>query len=133
MQRRRCRRHGGEEPCSCAMGNLYRFIEPVVLQLLRDRGAAHGYELGKALEDHALTDSIVDLPALYRVLRTLEMNGFVTSEWDVTGRGPARHLYRLTPAGRLHLEDWLVVLEKLAGSLATFVQEARESTRGTDR
>ncbi len=125
MPRGRCHRHGQQGPCTCSMGNLYRFIEPVVLYLLHTRGAAYGYELGKALQEHALTDSPVDLPALYRTLQTLESNGYVTSAWDVGGSGPARHLYRLTPQGRQHLEDWLVVLERLAASLGEFVAQAR--------
>src|SRR5579864_8648576 len=29
VQRRICARHGVDYPCSCGMGNLYRFVEPV--------------------------------------------------------------------------------------------------------
>jgi len=36
------------------MGNLYRFVEPVLLYLLHERGCAHGYELGKALQDEII-------------------------------------------------------------------------------
>jgi len=106
------------------MGNIYRYVEPVTLYLLKLKGRAYGYELGNYLQEHALTDSEVDRAALYRTLRQLETNGFVTSEWDVGGGGPARRLYALTPAGMDHLSEWLVVLRQMAAAMNRFVDEA---------
>lgn len=124
MPRGFCNRHGHERPCSCSMGNIYRYVEPVTLYLLKLKRRAYGYELGNYLRDHALTDSEVDRAALYRTLRQLEMNGFVTSEWDVGGGGPARRLYALTTSGEEHLSEWLVVLRQMAGAMNRFVNEA---------
>jgi DNA-binding PadR family transcriptional regulator len=107
------------------MGNLYRFVEPVTLYLLRIRGRTHGYDLVGALNDNALTDSHIEPGALYRALRRLEENGFVVSAWDVSGGGPARRVYELTPAGEEHLREWLAVLERLSGSLTRFVKDIR--------
>jgi DNA-binding PadR family transcriptional regulator len=75
------------------MGNLYRFLEPMVLYLLKKGGPSYGYELARSLKDHVLTDSAIDAPVLYRTLRQLELNGHVTSTWDVMESGPARHNY----------------------------------------
>jgi len=122
-----CRRHGDERPCSCAMGNLYRFIEPVLLYLLLVKGEAHGYDLALALPDHHLTDSDVDRGALYRTLRALEVMEHVTSSWDVTGAGPARRVYRLTSSGIEHLREWLQVMEKLGGAIQGFVADASKA------
>ncbi|MGC8667349.1 MAG: PadR family transcriptional regulator [Chthonomonadales bacterium] len=133
MPRGFCRRHGPNRVCSCAMGNLYRFVEPVVLFLLRQRGRSYGYELGKALQEHALTDAEVDRAALYRTLMTLEENGYVSSEWDTTGPGPARHLYKITPAGEAHLEEWLTVLENMVQSMQRFLAQARAVSDAQDR
>lgn len=126
MPRGHCRRHGEGHPCSCAMGNLYRFVEPLVLYLLKQRGKTHGYELIGAMQDHALTDSTVEPGALYRTLRRLEENSFVVSSWDVSGGGPARRLYELTEAGEEHLIEWMVILDHLAKSMARFVAEMGE-------
>ena len=128
MRRRHCHRHGAGEPCSCAMGNLYRFIEPVVLYLLRTQGRTHGYNLAKAAQHHALTDSVIETGALYRTLRRLEENGLVESSWDVSGAGPARRLYELTANGEEHLREWAVVLDHLAGSMCRFVADVRAVT-----
>ncbi len=103
------------------MGNLYRFVEPVVLYVLERSGPAYGYELGSSLQDHALTDAEIDRGALYRTLQRLETSGHVTSNWDTTGSGPARHVYAITDEGRKHLREWAVVLGNLAGSMGTFV------------
>ena len=123
MPRGLCHRHGADRPCTCAMGNLYRFVEPVVLLLLRKHGPSYGYELASALNEHALTDAEIERAALYRTLKQLEVNGRVVSDWDVSGSGPARHVYRLTESGEEHLREWSVVLGKLSQAMASFVEE----------
>jgi len=107
------------------MGNLYRFVEPVVLFLLKERGPSYGYELATALSDHSLTDAEIERAALYRTLKQLEMNGRVISDWDVSGSGPARHVYRLTDSGEEHLREWGVVLDKLSQAMTSFVREIK--------
>jgi poly-beta-hydroxybutyrate-responsive repressor len=126
MPRGCCRRHGAGEPCSCAIGNLYRFVEPVVLYLLKEKGQTYGYELGKALHEHALTDSVIEAGALYRTLRRLEENGYVISNWDVSGAGPAKRIYELTQNGEQHLQEWIIVLDQLSHSMSSFVTDARK-------
>lgn len=120
-----CRRHGSEYPCTCAMGNLYRFVEPVVLLLLKKKGRSYGYDLSSQLDDHALTDAEIERAALYRTLRRLEANGNVTSEWMNPATGPARRVYRLTAQGERHLEEWATVLEHVSGSMNRFVRDVR--------
>jgi len=125
MLRGICSRHGPDRPCSCGMGNLYRFVEPVTLYLLKVRGRTYGYDLAGALNDNALTDSGIETGALSRTLRRLEESGLVVSKWDVSGGGPARRLYDLTPTGDEHLQEWMEVLERMSMSLARFVTDVR--------
>ena len=113
------------------MGNLYRFVEPVLLFLLQRKRQSYGYELALEVREHALTDAEIEVSALYRTLRQLEQNNCVTSEWDVEGSGPARRLYKLTRRGREHLEEWVVVLAHMSQSMSRFVREARSLT-GTE-
>jgi poly-beta-hydroxybutyrate-responsive repressor len=112
------------------MGNLYRFVEPVVLLLLKKKGHSYGYDLAGDLQEHALTDAEIERGALYRTLRQLEMNGNVASEWDTETGGPARRVYRLTAAGEQHLEEWITVLDHVSKSMARFVREGRKSLHG---
>ena len=124
MPKGKCHRHKNQS-CSCAMGNLYRFVEPLILYLLKTKGSIHGYELIDALNHHALTDSVIEPGALYRNLRRLEVNGHVESAWDTTGSGPAKRLYVLTPKGEEHFREWVDVLSRLADSMHSFVEEAK--------
>ena len=125
MAREVCPRHGKDYPCTCAMGNIYRFVEPVVLLMLRDKGHSYGYDLAATLQEHALTDAAVEGASLYRTLRRLEENGHVRSSWDVQGSGPARRVYSLTKSGEQHLEEWRQVLDHLQKSMARFVRGAQ--------
>src|SRR5215467_5218187 len=109
MPRKVCPRHGSDFPCTCAMGNLYRFVEPVLLFLLKKKGRSYGYELAAELRSYAFTDAEIEIAALYKTLRQLEENDCVTSAWDVDGSGPARRLYQLTPRGEQHLGEWVSV------------------------
>jgi len=111
------------------MGNLYRFVEPVALLLLKKKGRSYGYDLSTDLRQHALTDAEIERAALYRTLRQLEMNGNVKSEWETDKGGPARRVYTLTPRGEQHLEEWAEVLEHVSNSMARFVKETRQFQR----
>jgi DNA-binding PadR family transcriptional regulator len=107
------------------MGNLYRFVEPVVLLMLKEKGRSYGYDLAGAMADHALTDAEIERAALYRTLRRLEANGNVESEWETDSSGPARRVYRLTPAGERHLQEWAAVLEQVSRAMGRFVRRTR--------
>lgn len=129
MPQRTCPRHGNEHPCTCAMGNLYRFVEPVLLLLLKKKGQSYGYELASDVRKYALTDAEIEVSALYRTLRQLEQNNCVISKWDVEGSGPARRLYVLTPRGEEHLEEWVTILDHMSNSMMRFVRRARSTVK----
>jgi poly-beta-hydroxybutyrate-responsive repressor len=114
------------------MGNLYRFVEPVVLLLLKKKGQSYGYDLAGDLHDHALTDAEIERAALYRTLRQLEMNGNVKSNWETDQGGPARRVYKLTAKGEEHLEEWATVLEHVSKAMTKFVKEARTEIAGIE-
>lgn len=133
MPRKICVHHAKDYPCSCGMGNLYRFVEPVVLYLLQTSSRSCGYDLCSELKNHALTDAEIDKAALYRTLRQLEANGNVTSAWVEGKSGPARRVYKLTKKGERHLEEWVAVLENLSRSMDRFVRDARKSMRKSAR
>jgi len=128
--RNRCRRHA--YPCSCAMGHLSRFVEPVVLLILREKGHAHGYDLSANMANYAFTDSEIERAALYRVLRRLERFAYVKSGWKFAANGPARRVYSLTSKGEAHLREWATVLDKVATSITRYVKRVGELSRGAE-
>lgn len=119
---RRCKQPGKGHPCTCAMGNVSRFIEPVVLRILKEKKKSYGYEIAECLPKYALTDATIEGAALYRTLRTLEVNGHVSSTWDA-GDGPARRNYSLTRSGHVHLREWADLLEGLGKAMIEFARE----------
>jgi DNA-binding PadR family transcriptional regulator len=107
------------------MGNLYRFVEPVLLFLLKKKGRSHGYELAGELRQHAFTDAEIEVAALYKTLRQLEENDCVVSEWVAQATGPARRVYALTSRGEQHLDEWVAVLGQISKAMARFVRAAQ--------
>lgn len=112
------------------MGNLSRFVEPVLLFLLKKKGRCYGYDLAREIRTYAFTDAEIETAALYRSLRQLEENGCVTSSWDVEDSGPARRFYAFTARGEEHLEEWIAVLEHMSQSMTRLIQEARKPDPG---
>ena len=103
---------------------LERFSEPALLLLLRER-PAHGYELLEALPD--LTgETRVDMGNLYRVLRALEEQGLVSSEWDESLPGPAKRTYELTEEGGEALERWAAALADTRARIDRFLERHEE-------
>jgi len=125
-RRGQCNR-GGRGPCTCEMGNLYRFCEPIVLLTLARLGTAHGYQISAEAAPFNVTHAGVDGAAVYRALRRLESSGCVTSTWDTSGGGPARRVYALTPRGWEHLDEWVQVMDGIVGSIGRLTKEGRRA------
>jgi PadR family transcriptional regulator, regulatory protein PadR len=102
-----------------------RFVEPSLLLLLRER-PMHGYELIERLPELAGEDARIDVGNLYRVLRALEEEGIVTSEWNADLPGPAKRTYELTQTGRRLLDRWADALRDAQGGIQSFLDRYEE-------
>ena len=115
----RCRRRIGPGRWG-VRARVERFAEPAVLLLLRER-RAHGYELLDALP--TLTgEARVDMGNLYRVLRALEEDGLVRSEWQADAPGPAKRMYELSAEGRRLLDEWAQALRRSRERIDSFLE-----------
>jgi PadR family transcriptional regulator len=96
------RHHGGHWR---VFARVERFTEPAILLLLRER-PAHGYDLLERLPD--LTgEQRVEMGNLYRLLRALELEGLVSSNWD-----EGKRTYTITGRGLQLLEHWADALRR---------------------
>ena len=91
-------------------------------------GPLHGYELARQIGDipHFL-DEAPDVSGVYRMLKTLEARGMVTSDWDISQEGRPKRLFTITDRGRQCLAHWNVTLHnyhKAIGSLLKTTQKA---------
>jgi PadR family transcriptional regulator PadR len=104
-----------------------RFAEPSLLLLLRER-PLHGYELIERLPEVA-GEGRIDVGNLYRLLRALEAEGIVKSEWSAELPGPAKRTYELTEEGRRLLDRWAEALRDAKGVVETFLDRYDDAGR----
>ena len=111
------RHHGGRWR---VFARVERFTEPALLLLLSER-PAHGYELVEPVSQ-LVPGERVDMGNLYRVLRALEEDGLVRSEWDAAAPGPAKRRYELTAQGRELLRAWVKALQQTQHVVSRFLE-----------
>jgi len=102
-----------------------RFVEPSLLLLLRER-PLHGYELLERIPELGV-EGRVDIGNLYRLLRALEEEGLVQSEWSADLPGPAKRTYELTAEGRRLLDRWAEALGRAQGTISSFLERYEAS------
>ncbi|PZR57432.1 MAG: poly-beta-hydroxybutyrate-responsive repressor [Candidatus Meridianibacter frigidus] len=78
----------------------------------------HGYEIMKELKQKF--GVVSDPGTVYRALRQLERDGYISSWWDPKEQGPARRIYTLTDAGTNALSVWSSALEQYRSNLDAF-------------
>ena len=96
--------------------SLQRALTPVVVLSLLAASALHGYAV--ITELRALGFRHAQGGTIYPLLRTLEDDGLVTSAWDVSGSGPARKVFEITPTGSTRLDEDRAALRSVVDRLA---------------
>ncbi|MBZ5706068.1 MAG: PadR family transcriptional regulator [Acidobacteriia bacterium] len=86
----------------------------LVLAVLAElRSEQYGYTLRKALAEHGMA---IDEGTLYPLLRRLENQGLLVSEWREEDKRNKR-FYRLSPDGKLILKQLLAEWQSMNASL----------------
>lgn len=91
----------------------------ILLVLSQMKEPTYGYNLVKQLNDR---DIPMDANTLYPLMRRLEGQGLLKSQWD-TGEGKPRKYYQITPEGQ-------EVLEKTKRYWNTFSQNVNAMLEG---
>jgi DNA-binding PadR family transcriptional regulator len=92
------------------------FVLAVLSQL---RTAEYGYSLRQAL---AARDMPIEEGTLYPLLRRLEGQGLLASEWRIED-GPPRRYYRLSPAGERLYRDLTASWRGLVATMGRLLDE----------
>ena len=90
------------------------------------RSEQYGYTLRKVLAEHGL---VVDEGTLYPLLRRLETQGLLVSEWREEGKRNKR-FYRLSAEGQRMLTLLLVEWRSLDTALDDILAETQHGTTG---
>jgi len=94
------------------------WLTTYLLMMLRSWNA-YGYELVRQLALFGF--GAIDPANVYRALRDMERDGYVTSQWDTSvTSGPARRVYTITDAGLEALNLWSSALDNYRQSLDRF-------------
>ena len=104
-----------------------RFVEPALLLTLAD-GPTHGYDLADQIGAVTSAERI-DYGNLYRLLRRLEDEEIVSSEWNDELPGRSKRTYSLTPSGAQLLEAWAAALEVTRERISDFLNTYTERSK----
>ncbi len=97
--------------CSCSGKSLNRLLQPALLALLLQE-RTHGYVLLQRLgELDFFASAPPDASGVYKALKEMELDGLVSSSWDLGASGPARRRYALSRDGKACLKQWAKTLE----------------------
>ncbi|MBW3667130.1 MAG: helix-turn-helix transcriptional regulator, partial [Actinobacteria bacterium] len=111
-------------------GGLPRnYLRPCLLLLIAEQ-PSHGYDLLERLEELGM--AATDPGGLYRMLRSMERDDLVDSEWETSSAGPARRVYTVTAEGMDWLHAWAGALREGRRLLSRFL-ERYESQVAADR
>lgn len=101
----------------------------VMLVLSQLREPAYGYALVKSLADHGIP---IEANTLYPLMRRLESQGLLASEWDNGGSKPRKY-YRITDEGLRVLREveaqWHVLCDGVGKLLETNGEDREHAER----
>jgi PadR family transcriptional regulator len=78
-------------------------LDMMILRTLQT-GDAHGHTIAKIIERNSEDVLQVEQGSLYPALYRLEDRGWLSSSWRATENNRRAKFYRLTPAGKKHLQ-----------------------------
>jgi len=100
-------------------------MEVVFLTLLL-KEPSHGYKLIEQASHYGINPDILARGVGYKILRKLEMFGFVESYWDTRESGMPKRIYRITEAGKNYLITWLGEIKIAVENLSKLIKELSE-------
>lgn len=83
--------------------------ELAVLSVL-ETGSLHGYEIARRIDQQTRGELRFTLASLYPLLYRMEQRGWIRGNWETSGSGRRRRVYRLTASGKKKLsplrQEW---------------------------
>ena len=92
----------------------------MALKTLEVMGPLHGYGIARRIEQTSGGLLTIHYGTLYPALLRLEQEGYVRSEWGASENNRRAKYYRLTRAGRRHLESEAREWQQTTAILARF-------------
>jgi DNA-binding PadR family transcriptional regulator len=113
--------------CPCSGKTLARLIQPAVMAVLANE-PLHGYVIVQRLTGMSMfQEHGPDIAGVYRLLKSMEKKGLVTSSWELAASGPAKRCYALTPVGKTCLTRWIATLRAYRDAVSNLLDTAASS------
>jgi len=77
-------------------------LDLLILQVLQ-WGPQHGHGIGQSIRARSQEVLQIEHGSLYPALHRLEKQGWLASEWKISGANRRARYYKLTPRGKLQL------------------------------
>ena len=103
-------------------GTLYMLI----LKTLARLGPMHGYGIAEHIQQTSEDVLTVEEGSLYPALQRLLREGLLKAEWEISASNRRVRTYRITPAGKKHLEREISSFERMLEAI-TLVLSPTES------
>ncbi|NOT07486.1 MAG: PadR family transcriptional regulator [Gemmatimonadales bacterium] len=91
-------------------------------------GAMHGWGIAERIERLSAGVFAVQQGAVYPALQRLLNRGLVTAEWRITEKSRRARYYRLTVAGRRHLEAETAWWRRATGGMSRVLRAAEQES-----
>src|SRR4051812_46005984 len=104
-----------------------RTLEPFLLfELLRE--PSYGYDLIRRLDEYGFRRATAEPAVVYKMLRKLEDDHSIQSQWSTKESGPARRYYEITDYGRETLQHRLFQLRRYLDQVNLLIGEYQRMT-----
>lgn len=99
---------------------LRGLLHIAILNLIKDK-PRHGGEIYQSLKEKFEIDAPRGM--IYALLRRLERDGLVMSDWDIQETGPPRRIYHVTGDGLQYLKGFLERLKRASQMIHILLAE----------
>ena len=99
-------------------------LDMLILRTLAKRPEQHGFEIAESIQRGSDDVLQVEEGSLYPALQRMLLKGFVAGEWGRTSENRRARYYKLTAAGRKHLEREMESYRRVTGAIALILRPA---------
>jgi PadR family transcriptional regulator len=97
-------------------------LDMLILKTLARGGEMHGFSIAAAIQDKSANVLQVEEGSLYPALQRMLIKGWLVGEWSRTEENRRARYYRLTVAGRKHLEREIGSYRRVAHAISLILK-----------
>ena len=110
-----------QQECSALLPGT---LEMMILLALRS-GPLHGYAIAREIQQRSDELLRVEEGSLYPALQRMLKAGWVKADWGISATNPRVRTYKLTPAGRKHVEHEVSRFERMLKGITRVLAPAK--------